>query len=133
MINEKTSRAVWILVSAFFLRHTHLTHFKVAVYFVLNIVLNLKAIQKKRCFDIIFLFQNCNVISIGKLNNPKLWANLSKPEVFVLFSKDWGLGSQSYNQGQYIVLNYLKLKWNSGCTETPINSHNTFFRFKIKK
>lgn len=90
MIFKKTVR---ILVSAM-LFTIHYTHFKFAVYLVLNNVL--KAIRRKRYFKIYFFFHKCNVISIINLKQSKITdRNPIKPEVFVMFGKDQGIGSQS--------------------------------------
>lgn len=63
---------------------TSCTHFIIAVYFVLNIVLNIKQ-TKDKLFTIIFS-EKCSVILIGSLKPPKSFGrNSIKPEVLVIF------------------------------------------------
>lgn len=55
-----------------------------------------QAIQRRRYFDIAFLFHKFDVISIGNLKHFKSSErNSTQPEVFVMFFNGQGLGSQS--------------------------------------
>lgn len=89
MIIEKTARAIEIhCIGACIVSTTDCTHFKFAVYFVLHIVLNIKQSNGKVNFDIIFLLNKWNIITITNLKQSKCSErNSNKPEVFVIFSK----------------------------------------------
>lgn len=93
-IIKKRTKAVEMLVSELFIRQIVLT-LNLLFFFVLQFASKFSNQKKKTYFHIIFLFYKCIVNTIGNLKQSiNAGQNSTKPEVFMISSKGWGLGSQ---------------------------------------